>query len=293
MTDLVRVFVAATPSEWLPQRVLDFSIMEHTSFNVKFCALYTFDRPYALPKDLKNRPRTPFSFQRFLIPEICDFRGKAIYLDADMQVFHDIADLWTTTMSGCDMQTVSKGKMGRRGQFSVMLLNCEDLDWNLDAIVKSLDSGDLTYEQLMYEMRVAKQIGYSIAPIWNSLEYYDASYTALTHYTDMNTQPWVSRDNDLESIWVNCLLRAVKCGFISPDEVRQEVASGHVRPSLLFQVEQGICSSRTISKHAKRLDEGFVAPYRVLECGQATPWTSPYAFLKSMIKGPWYVAQSS
>lgn len=284
MTETVRVFVAATPSEWLPQRVLEFSIRETTSLELEVRALYTFQRSYALPKDVKNRPRTPFSFQRFLIPEVCGYQGKAIYLDADMQVFQDINQLWSTPMRGCDVQTVSEGKMGRRGQFSVMLLNCAELDWNVDAIVNSLDSGELSYEQLMHEMRVARQIGFDIAPTWNSLEHYDAGQTALVHYTDMNTQPWVSRDNVLEPVWVNCLLRAVKLGFISIDEVRQEVASGHIRPSLLLQVERGVPSSRTISSEAKRLDDGFVAPYRVLECSKSRPWTSPYAFLKSIAR---------
>lgn len=37
---------------------------------------------------------TQFSGFRFAVPEICKFEGRAIYLDADMLVLGDIAELW-------------------------------------------------------------------------------------------------------------------------------------------------------------------------------------------------------
>lgn len=37
---------------------------------------------------------TPFTGFRFAVPELCNFEGKAIYLDADMLVLGDIDDLW-------------------------------------------------------------------------------------------------------------------------------------------------------------------------------------------------------
>lgn len=280
----IRVFIASTPAEWLPARVLEFSIRETTNAPVEVAQLHTFDRPIPMPVEVKNRPRTPFSFQRFLIPELCGQSGQAIYLDADMQVFRDITELWSFPMRGCDVQTVIEGKKGRRGQFSVMLLDCAALGWNVDEIVAALDRGELNYESLMYEMRVARRIGRDIPPEWNSLEHYEAGRTALTHYTDMNTQPWVSRDNPLESVWVNCLMRAVKTGFISTDELRREAASGHIRPSLLVQVERGIASSRELGKQGGQLDSNYTAPYRHLKTGRAAPWTSPGAFVKAALR---------
>ena len=50
--------------------------------------------PIPTPATPANRPRTPFSFQRFLIPELCGFKGRGIYVDSDMQVFEDIRGLW-------------------------------------------------------------------------------------------------------------------------------------------------------------------------------------------------------
>ena len=44
--------------------------------------------------------RTGFSFSRFRIPQLCNWTGRGIYLDADMLVFTDIARLWQTDMQG-------------------------------------------------------------------------------------------------------------------------------------------------------------------------------------------------
>ena len=272
--DTVRVFVASTPAEWLPMRVLEFSIRETTSLPVEVASIHTFNRPIPIPLSVENRPRTPFSFQRFLIPELCGYSGKAIYLDADMQVFCDIRELWNCDFAGCDLQTVREANKGRRGQFSVMLLNCEALKWNIEQIVADLDAGKLDYSSLMYEMRLAKSPGKDIPPEWNSLEYYEPTKTRLLHYTDMNTQPWISTVNPLGHIWLDCLRRALKENFISRMDLDREIASGHVRPSLLAQIDAKIDVSVSLPSSIRRLDRGYVPPYRSLRSGKSHPWTS-------------------
>ena len=37
---------------------------------------------------------TPFSVFRWAIPHVCNFEGKAIYMDVDMIARDDIAKLW-------------------------------------------------------------------------------------------------------------------------------------------------------------------------------------------------------
>ncbi|MFG0826859.1 glycosyltransferase [Pseudomonas sp. CJQ_7] len=232
----VRVFVAATPAEWLPMKVLEFSIREHTDLPVELSAIYTHSRTIPTPKDPANRARTPFSFQRFLIPELCNFQGKAIYLDADMQVFQNIDSLWNSPFNGSDLQTVGSATGLRRSQFSVVLLDCAQLNWKIEDIVGKLDSGTLNYQTLMFDMKVAKSISYSIPEKWNSLEHFEQDHTCLLHYTDMNTQPWISLNNPNGHLWVACLKRALEQGFITQDQLRHEIAQGHVRPSLINQV---------------------------------------------------------
>jgi hypothetical protein len=254
----VRVFVAATPAEWLPMRVLEFSIRERSSLPVELSAIYSHQRPIPQPQGMENRARTPFSFQRFLIPELCQFKGRAIYMDADMQVFEDIEGLWSQPFFDNHLLTVESGTQGRRSQFSVMVLDCERLNWKIEDIVADLDSGALEYRTLM------KQIGYSVPVTWNSLEHYSAGQTSLLHYTDMNTQPWVSLENPNGHLWMACLRRAIDSGFISRAEVAREVDQHHVRPTLLAQLDAGIDRTSELSVTAVIRDLAFQAPYHKL-----------------------------
>jgi Glycosyl transferase family 8 len=52
------------------------------------------------PKDPRQGKRTGFSFARFAIPELAGYQGRALYLDADMLVFNDLAFLWRTPFAG-------------------------------------------------------------------------------------------------------------------------------------------------------------------------------------------------
>lgn len=284
----IRVFVAATAAEWLPARVLEFSIHETTELAVEVNQISTAGRTIPEPQAIKNRARTPFSFQRFLIPELCGYSGKAIYLDADMQLFRDISGLWNHDFAGCDVQTVRAAQKGRRGQFSVMLLDCKALGWNIDQIVADLDAGLLDYEALMYEMRVVRKVGRNIAPDWNSLERYEAGKTCLLHYTDMNTQPWISTANPLGHHWIACLRRALWEGFISRTELERELASGHVRPSLLAQIDANQNTSVMLSKSVRKLDRAFVPPYRSLPDGNSRPWTSLRSAALGILRRTYY-----
>ena len=281
---MIRVFVAATPSEWLPTQVLAQSIRETTHAPVEVTPIYTLNRAIPAPKSRDNKPRTPFSFQRFLIPEACGYSGRAIYLDSDMLVFHDIAQLWNHPLGGLSMQTVASGNDGRRGQFSVMLLDNEQLAWNIDDIVAQLDSGQLTYARLMYDMCLAPSIGYDISPAWNSLERYEPGRTSLLHYTDMNTQPWVSLRNPVGHLWVACLRRAISAGFITEADLIREIEQGHVRPSLALQMQGVEDDTRKLGAAASRADRDFTAPYRRLQVGRARPWTSLRAAARALAR---------
>jgi len=264
----IRVFVACTEAERLPMQVLAHSIRATSSVPVEVAAIHDFQRPIPMPRELRNRPRTPFSFQRFLIPELCGYRGRAIYLDADMQVFHDIDELWSHPMEGNALLTVSEGNSGRRGQFSVILLDCERLRWRVEDIVAGLDEGRFTYEQLMQEMCIAPEVGRVLSPAWNSLERYEPGRTRLLHYTDMDTQPWIFADHPLGHLWLDGLRRALAAGAVDRAFVERAVSLGHVRPSLLRQLDD----PQVAGSELRRLDSAFVAPYKSIRSGQASPF---------------------
>lgn len=284
--DVVRIFVAASADEWLPAKVLEFSIRERASREIEFASIASFGRSIPQPLHRRSQPRTPFSFQRFLIPELCAYRGRAIYLDADMQAFADIADVWGLPMNDNDLLTVAASGAGRAEQNSVMLLDCERLAWRIEDIVEALNDGRYSYEQLLHGMCVAEHIARTIPRGWNSLEHYDASDTRLLHYTDMNTHPWVTTSNPLCHFWVACLRRALDSGFITRDEVQREVTASRVRPSLLSQMDSTHDDPRALSLAIRRMDRGFTAPYQRLPSVGQRPW-APLATLAHRVRQWW------
>jgi hypothetical protein len=267
----IRVYVGSQEEQMLALRVLEYSIRRHTSMTTQVLPLHTCGIEFPMPRDRANWPRTPFSFQRFTIPMLAGHRGRAVYLDSDMQVFRDMRALWTLPFDGADLLAAREAAdTSRRPQFSVMLLDCERLAWTPATVIEALDSGRLTYAQLMYEMALATRVHASIPPEWNSLERYEAGRTCLLHYTDMNTQPWVHRGNPRGWLWVRELASALKDGFITMDEVHEHVNRGWVRPSIL-----GELSMNPIRWPLHPLgwwrDRAFVPPYKRMPAAAPLP----------------------
>lgn len=248
----VRVFVGADRSQMLAVKVLEHSIKRHTQLPVEVHAMV--DLPVRSPQDPLNWQRTGFSFSRFCIPELAGYQGKALYLDADMMVFTDIASLWNIPFNGAQViiqeelpeerqQTNKKpGAPAKRvKQCAVMLLDCDRLTWKIDDIITGFDQGDYDYEKLMYDLCILPEqaIKYAVPFHWNSMEYYQPGETALIHYTDMATQPWVHSQNQYGELWLNEVRLMLKNGSLARSQLTEEINLGHFRPSLMIDVQWG------------------------------------------------------
>ncbi|MEH2256941.1 methyltransferase domain-containing protein [Nostoc sp.] len=247
----IQIFVGTQEEQMLAVKVLEYSIRKYTSMPVEVTPLFAAVRKAGIhipePQDPKIKPRTPFSFQRFAIPALKNYRGRAIYLDSDMQVFRDIKELWLLPFNGADLLSVYEPEnSGRPPQFSVMVINCEQLKWDVVDLVRDLERGKWTYKQFVLEMAPATKIAPVIPTEWNDLERYTEGKTALTHYTDMASQPWLTTENPLGWLWCQELFNAIKEGFISEQFLREEFIRGWIRPSLIYQLEHEIIDPREL-----------------------------------------------
>lgn len=248
--NVVRIYVGADRSQALAVKVLEHSIKRHSSLQVEVIPMVDLNLP--IPKDLRNSQRTGFSFSRFCIPSLADYRGKAIYMDADMQVFKDIRNLWEIRLGNARVAIqsditndsfieVTPGRIKKRiKQSAVMILDCSKLDWNISQIIEGLNNNDYDYEKLMYEFCILKEdeIAYVIPKEWNSLEHYDEN-TCLLHYTDMGTQPWVSTKNKNGEIWLQEVRLMLSNGSLRVEELDEEIRLGYFRPSLRLDIKIG------------------------------------------------------
>jgi glycosyl transferase family 8 len=276
----MRIYVGATEAQMLSCKVLEHSIRKHASMTVEIIPLHLAQINIPQPSDEKNRPRTPFSFQRFLIPALNKYRGRAIYLDSDMLVFGDIRRLWNLPLDDVELLATSSPDL-HSAALSVLVLNCSALDWDIERIVERLNSGLLSYEQLMFE-QPARKMRASIGTEWNSLEHFKPGRTALLHYTNMDSQPWLSRSNSLNRLWMEELFEAMDDGEITIDEIEEDAALGHVRPSLVYQAKCRIPDSRKLNKKARQLDEAFGPPHAVRQHPRA--FQSVTSWMRSVIR---------
>lgn len=242
LVELLRVFVGTDDSQRVAARVLEYTIRKHASQPVEVVHLDAVEVP--LPNDLANRPRTGFSFNRFAIPALCGHQGRALYVDADMLVFGDIADLWAIPMAGhavlCTRQDAAPEAWRDHEAFqpgpqmSVMLLDCARLPWDTAAIVAGLDEGRYSYTELMFDLCIVPPdlIAATLPPEWNCLERFDPATTRLLHFTVVPTQPWKSDDNPLGAIWLAQYAEAVAAGAVPREEVERGIAAGFLKPAL-------------------------------------------------------------
>ncbi len=263
-SEAIRVFVGASPAEVLALKVLEFSIKEHTEMPVAIS--FMSDLEYPLPRDEANHPGTNFSFYRFMIPKLVGCAGRALYLDSDMLVFKDLRELWQIPFDDAQVLTV----LTREGQptknHSVLLIDCGAVDWNIEEIVQGLDDRRYDYDQLMRDLCIVPphRVGARIPYFWNSLDTYEPGTTALLHFTALHSQPWTETRHPLAKIWIDVLLRAVERNVVDMAMLREEVAQGNIRPSLLYQVEAGVADPAKLPHDVIDRDRQYVPPYKKL-----------------------------
>jgi hypothetical protein len=263
----MRVFCGCDESQIVAARVLEYSIRKHASRPVRFYPMLNLPTP--VPKDQKNRGRTGFSFSRFHIPKLAGYKGRGLYVDADMQVFGDMAELWEIPFDGAKVMCTRQDEPPEQWkgsswfhpgrQLSVMMLDCERLDWDINEIVGGLDEGRYDYQQLMFELCIVDpdEINDNIPPVWNHLEHYVPGETKLLHYTVVPTQPWKNDKNPLKTLWEPEFQEARAAGVVHPQEALRLARRGHIKPSLALPPEKKLATAMSLAASKLRRAMGM------------------------------------
>jgi hypothetical protein len=245
--DPVRVFIGSGEASVLERKTLIHSLRTHTR---RALDLYVFNgthnaiernggEPTAAPMSLrvKYRNGTEFSLYRFLIPEICGFAGRAIWLDSDTVCLGDIGELFDTSLAGFDFLAKRDAYPGgAQWGLSVMLIDCAWARFDLEQAVDEIDRGLYTMADLMqmsprFLARHPYRIG-AIDPAWNAFDTRDAG-TRLIHYTNLLTQPWKYPNHPHGELWFQYFRAAMAAGEITPHDVRMSIVRSYVRRDVL------------------------------------------------------------
>ena len=175
---MIRVFVGTDGDfQQDAEKVLEWSIRKNTKEEVDV----TFMRPGW------KTGCTGFSTHRYLIPELCEFQGYAIYFDVDMLVLGDLTELMSYKLPG--KWTITKRHEHKTGikhrwRDEVSVIDCSAFK----AILPT--SSELRRENQAVVAATTLRGYYSetIPRTWNAKIL--TPEAKLIHYTNLRTQPW-------------------------------------------------------------------------------------------------------
>ncbi|BAS59559.1 lipopolysaccharide biosynthesis protein [Leptolyngbya boryana NIES-2135] len=248
MTDRVNVFIGSGEASLLERKVLMYSLRKHAQqdldiyvLNGTHNAIELNDQPpFLAPMSLRAKycNVTEFSLYRYLIPELCQFQGRAIYVDSDMICLTDISKLFETSLNGCHFLAKRESYAHMGDAFwglSVMLIDCDRTRFNLEQILDEIDQGLYTYSDFScmspaFLAHHSYQIG-ELDPHWNVFDYWDAS-TKLIHYTNLLTQPWKHPNHPYGELWFQYLDEAISAGVVSDRDIELSLLRSYVRQDI-------------------------------------------------------------
>ncbi len=91
---MIRIFIGYDPREAIAYNVLCHSIQERVSEPVAITPINLEHLRQLMWRERHDLQSTDFSFSRFLTPYLCDFKGWALFMDCDMLILDNIANLW-------------------------------------------------------------------------------------------------------------------------------------------------------------------------------------------------------
>lgn len=214
--DPIRVFIGTESKTAIMEQVLRHSILQHTTQPVEFTSM---DGPgWEMPGDL---PRgTGFSLRRWMIPEKCGFKGRAIYVDADILCLADLRPLWEWSLPAdcsCGM-TYQPDKFRKEPwpQSSVMIIDCEAAgkQWNTAVLWGKLRRQAIPYPEFMHGTWLNPQPA-QLPTAWNHLNVFQDGITRLLHYTREPDQPPYRPEHPLAHLWKAALRSAIQAGAVN------------------------------------------------------------------------------
>ena len=91
---MIRVFIGYDDNESVAYHVLAHSILRHSSQPVSITPLVKRHMAGFYDRDRSSIESTDFSFTRFLVPYLSGYQGWSIFMDCDMLMTADVAELF-------------------------------------------------------------------------------------------------------------------------------------------------------------------------------------------------------
>lgn len=252
----VRVFIGSGEASAIERKVLIYSIRKNTKapvdiyvFNGTHDALEKNDEPPTrinLSLRAKYKNFTEFSNYRFLIPSLCGFQGRAIFVDSDTICLADINTLFTQDLNGFDFlakQDAYKHNGTDKWGLSVMLMDCAKTRFDLERYMDEVEAGKYNYTD--YHQMTSNFLAhhpFKIGPLdpnWNDFDHYGKD-TKLIHYTNLYSQPWKSPGHKFGELWFDYFKQAIAAGYVTDEDINKAILRSYVRKDLKSATNSGV-----------------------------------------------------
>ncbi len=235
---MLQIVIGTQPNQYIAERVLEHSIRKNASREVEI---------HCVKQDRTSPGGTSFGFVRFLVPQLCDFRGIALYFDADQVVLGDVHELAAELREPFAVGLVRKiegtfagAPVEERNETSVMVLDCAHLHaWDpeklFDPVVPNgapLAPGQIHYRDFMRLAWFDSSLIQEIDPRWNHYNMVRDD-TKLVHFSHVREQPWKRPQHPYTPFWESWLSDALAAGNLRRRDILKAVARGHARPHFL------------------------------------------------------------
>lgn len=225
MSETIRVFVGSEPKTEIYRHVLQHSIIRRTKAAVEFTPMIGHGWEYSLDG---IKVGTGFSLRRWRIAEACGWKGRAIYCDADMVAFADIAQLWRAPDSFPAPAGTSAWLTYQPDKFSkapwpqtaLMVIDCaaakSQWGWDFVSILRHLKAYPTkdAYAAFMH-MTWASPPPARIPAEWNDLNRCVPGSTKIWHDTSESKQvPYTPGRNPLTKFWEAEAVAAIQSGYL-------------------------------------------------------------------------------
>ena len=91
---MINVFIGYDNKERVAYNVLSHSIIQNSTKPVAITPIALNNLKDDFVRERNNLSSTEFSFSRFMIPHLMNYQGWALFMDCDMLMFEDVAELW-------------------------------------------------------------------------------------------------------------------------------------------------------------------------------------------------------
>jgi len=195
--DTIRVFVGCDPNncDLEQMMVLDYSIHKHTSLPVEIVWMQLSRDPtsywYSNPETGEGwdttKWDTPFSGFRWAIPEYCDYSGRAVYMDADVVILSDLAELWQHQIEGKSI--VAAKTSAKKTRLCTCVWDCNRAK-NIIPPVEQIKQDPDGHKKIMEMIKKNPQFLESFNDNYNCIdgENLAVENIKILHYSDMGTQ---------------------------------------------------------------------------------------------------------